>query len=107
MKADRLTVMGAFFMFGALFLEALGGFDERFFLFILKSSIFLTALPGRMDVFIGDAASAPCREGAAGTGESSTMFYSLLSRILYGYKNFAWHSSDWRADGHVLVSPTQ
>jgi N-acetylglucosaminyl-diphospho-decaprenol L-rhamnosyltransferase len=83
-------VMGAyFFVRDAVFREA-NGFDERFFVYFEEVDFSLRAREAGWSTYY--LATAQCYHsgcgGNSGEGKPQRLFYSLQSRIFYGFKNF-------------------
>jgi len=99
-------VMGAFYLVRRPLFEALGGFDERFFVYLEDLDFSLRAShEGWKSYFL---ATVRVRHKGGGTSEqvkAQRLFYSLRSRILYGYKHF----KPWQATclmlATILVEP--
>lgn len=87
-------VVGAFYLVRRPLFETLGGFDERFFVYLEDLDFSLRAQHGGWKSYFLAAARAYHKGG--GTSDqvkAQRLFYSLRSRILYGYKHF----SPWQA----------
>ena len=86
-KVDH--VIGAYFFVRNCLFKTLSGFDERFFVYLEDIDFSLRAkLAGFTSYFL---ASAQCYHRGGGTSEQikpRRLYYSLQSRILYGFKNF-------------------
>lgn len=82
-------VIGAFFMVRRSVFEALGGFDERFFVYYEEVDFALRARKAGWKCFYLTGAQA-CHHGR-GSSESvrgDRLFYILRSRILFAFKHF-------------------
>ena len=83
-------VMGAFYMVRRTVFEALGGFDERFFMYLEDVDFSRRARKAGWRCFYNAEAGAYHRGG--GTSEQvkdARLFYSLHSRVLYAQKHFS------------------
>ena len=99
-------VMGAFFLIRRQLFKTMGGFDERFFVYFeeVDLSYRVHNISWKTVYFAG--ARAYHRGG--GTSEqvkATRMFYSLRSRILYGYKHFGWFSATLLMAGTLFLEP--
>ena len=92
-------VMGAFFLVRRSMFEALGGFDERFFLYFEEVDLAVRGRAAGWQTFYLSDAQAFHRGGGGSERVTPTrLFYSLRSRIQYAYKHFGW----WPATGVLL-----
>jgi hypothetical protein len=99
-------VMGAFFFVRRGVFEALGGFDERFFVYFEEIDFSLRALQvGWRSVFLSEAQAFHTGCGTTDKVKARRLFYSLRSRILYGYKHFGWIPATSVLMLTVLVEP--
>lgn len=90
---DHLTsarvdqVMGAFFLVRRRVFEALGGFDERFFVYFEEVDFSLRLREaGYESLFLAEASAQ--HRGGGTTTDGHRLFHSLRSRWLYGAKHF-------------------
>jgi hypothetical protein len=85
-------VMGAYFLIRRALFDQLGGFDERFFVYFEEVDLARRALSeGWTTFYFSDAQSYHRGGGVTNQVKARRLFYSLRSRILYGYKHFgAW-----------------
>lgn len=82
-------VMGAFFMIRRGLFELLGGFDERFFVYFEEVDLSLRAhKAGWRSMFLADAKAFHAGGGTSRQVKAYRLFYSLRSRILFGFKHF-------------------
>ena len=94
-------VIGAFYLIRRSLFEALKGFDERFFVYLEDLDLSLRALKaGWKSVFIADARAFHAGGGTSRQVKAARLFYSLRSRLLYGFKHF----SAWRAWVLMIVT---
>ncbi len=100
-------VMGAFFLVRRSVFEALGGFDERFFVYFEEVDFSLRARAIGWRTFYLSTAQAYHH----GSGEvrkqmqAARLFYSLRSRILYAYKHFAPWTATLVTLGTLFLEP--
>lgn len=87
-------VIGAFFLVRRLVFKRLKGFDERFFLYLEDLDFsYRLATTGMKSYYL---ATAKAYHKGGGTSEqiiAQRLFYSLYSRILYGFKHFRIHAA--------------
>lgn len=84
-------VMGAYFLVRRSLFKELGGFDERFFLYFEDVDFSLQAFKaGWKSVFLSESKAYHKGGGISDQVKAKRLFYSLRSRILYGYKHFKW-----------------
>ncbi len=82
-------VIGAFFLVRRDVFEALGGFDERFFVYFEELDFSLRARrAGWRTWFLGEATAFHKGNGTTDQVKAHRLFYSLRSRILYAFKHF-------------------
>lgn len=82
-------VMGAFFLVRRSLFEALGGFDERFFVYFEEVDLSVRARAvGWRTFYLSDFQAYHRGGGATERIRPMRLFYLLRSRILYGYKHF-------------------
>jgi len=94
-------VMGAFFLIRRVVFNATGGFDERFFVYFEEVDLSRRAtLAGWDSWYLADAQAFHAGGGTSRQVKARRLFYSLRSRLLYGFKHFP----TWQA--WVLVALT-
>ena len=94
-------VIGAFFLIRRQVFEALGGFDERFFVYYEEVDLSLRARQQGHRSMYFSGAKAYHRGGLSSEQVKATrLFYSLRSRLLYAFKHFS-RARAWLA---VLVT---
>ena len=99
-------VMGAFFLIRRKLFEILGGFDERFFVYFEEVDFSRRAYhTGWKTVYLADAKVYHKGGGTSAQVKATRMFYSLRSRILYGYKHFDWFSATLLMAGTLFLEP--
>jgi len=82
-------VIGAFFLLRRRLFEQLNGFDERFFVYLEDLDFSLRAKEsGWASYYLADARAYHKGGGTSEQVKARRLFYSLRSRILYGYKHF-------------------
>lgn len=82
-------VIGAFFLVRRHLFEQLNGFDERFFVYLEDLDFSLRAKKlGSASYYLADARAYHKGGGTSEQVKARRLFYSLRSRILYGYKHF-------------------
>ena len=103
---DVDQVMGAFFVIRRQLFETLGGFDERFFVYFEDLDLSYRAnSAGWKTLYLADAKAYHKGGGTSEQVKATRMFYSLRSRILYGYKHFGWFSATFLMAGTLFVEP--
>jgi len=91
---DVDQVMGAFFLVRRSLFEELGGFDERFFVYFEEVDFSLRARKaGWKSYYLAEAQAYHKGGGTSEQVKAARLFYSLRSRILYGFKHFGWISA--------------
>jgi len=99
-------VMGAFFLIRRQLFEPLGGFDERFFVYFEEVDLSRRAHnKGWKTVYLADAKAYHKGGGTSEQVKARRLFYSLRSRIKYGYKHFDWFSATLLMTGTLFVEP--
>ena len=82
-------VIGAFFLLRRRLFEQLNGFDERFFVYLEDLDFSLRAKEsGWASYYLANARAYHKGGGTSEQVKARRLFYSLRSRILYGYKHF-------------------
>ena len=107
-RANRQVdqVMGAFFLVRRSVFETLVGFDERFFVYLEDVDFSLRASKlGWYSYYLADAQAYHKGGGTSQHIKATRLFYSLRSRILYGYKHFNWLSATAVILGTLIVEP--
>ena len=74
--------------------EALNGFDERFFVYLEDVDFSLRAKQaGWKTAYLTDAQAFHAGGGTSSQVKAARLFYSLRSRLLYGFKHFpSWQA---------------
>jgi GT2 family glycosyltransferase len=87
--AEVDQVIGAFYLMRRSLFEFLGGFDERFFVYFEDLDLSLRARQaGWRSVYFVDAQAFHAGGGTSHQVKACRLFYSLRSRLLYGFKHF-------------------
>lgn len=82
-------VMGAFFLMRRRVLDELGGWDERFFVYLEDVDLAYRArLHGWLSYFYADVRAFHRGGGVSRQVKAARLFYSLRSRVLYAFKHF-------------------
>ena len=97
-------VIGAFFLIRRSLFESLGGFDERFFVYLEDIDLsFRSQSLGFKSVYLADAQAYHAGGGTSRQVKDVRLFYSLRSRLLYGFKHFlSWQA--WMLTGITLAA---
>lgn len=99
-------VIGAFYLIRRQLFESLGGFDERFFVYLEDLDLSFQAYKnGWKTVYLADAQAYHKGGGTSEQVKAVRLFYSLRSRILYGYKHFSWLSATLLLLGTLFLEP--
>jgi GT2 family glycosyltransferase len=94
-------VIGAFYLIRRSLFNSLGGFDERFFVYLEDLDLSLRAhQAGYHSVFLADAQAFHAGGGTSRQVKARRLFYSLRSRLFYGFKHF----SPWQAWILVMIT---
>ncbi len=99
-------VMGAFFLIRRELFEDLGGFDERYFVYFEEVDLSYRAFQkGWKTVFISDVHAFHAAGGTSRQVKAHRLFYSLRSRLLYGFKHFSTLNAFLLAGLTLCVEP--
>lgn len=83
-------VIGAFFLVRRALFESLGGFDERFFVYLEDLDFSLRARQaGWRTVYLADVQAFHAGGGTSKQVKARRLFYSLRSRLSYAAKHFS------------------
>jgi len=83
-------VIGAFFLVRRALFEQLQGFDERFFVYLEDLDFSRRAhLNGWQSVYLTKAQAFHAGGGTSKQVKAARLFYSIRSRLLYGFKHFS------------------
>jgi GT2 family glycosyltransferase len=103
---DVDQVMGAFFLVRRALFEQLGGFDERFFVYFEEVDFALRARKaGWRSYYLSEAQAYHKGGGTSEQVKATRLFYSLRSRILYGFKHYGWISATCLMLATVFIEP--
>jgi len=95
-RSDRSVdqVIGAFFFMRRKVFTALQGFDERFFVYFEEVDVSFRAMKtGWKSVYLTEARAFHLGGGTSQQVKATRLFYSLRSRLMYGFKHFPlWHA---------------
>jgi GT2 family glycosyltransferase len=84
-------VMGAYFLVRRDLFEALGGFDERYFVYFEEVDFALRARQqGWSSVFLAEASAYHKGGGTSSQVKAHRLFYSVRSRLLFAFKHFGF-----------------
>src|SRR5437660_966325 len=98
-EVDHVT--GAFFLVRRVLFERLGGFDERFFVYLEDLDFSLRAKQAHWaSVYVADATAYHVGGASSAPIRARRLYYALHSRILYVYKHFGW----WIGTGLTLAT---
>lgn len=82
-------VIGAFYLIRRRIFEQLGGFDERFFVYLEDLDLSYRArLSGWGSIYLVGATAFHKGGGTSEQVKAHRLFYSLRSRVLYAFKHF-------------------
>lgn len=99
-------VIGAFFLVRRTLFEALGGFDERFFVYLEDLDFSCRARQAEWrSVYLADARAFHAGGGTSNQVKARRLFYSLRSRLLYAFKHFSWRGAVGVLLATLLVEP--
>lgn len=83
-------VIGAFYFVRYDAFKALGGFDERFFVYLEDLDFSYRArMAGWRSVYLADVQAFHAGGGTSNQVKAKRLFYSLRSRLLYAFKHFS------------------
>jgi GT2 family glycosyltransferase len=109
-------VIGAFFLVRRALWDALGGFDERFFVYFEEVDFSLRARrQGWASAFVTGACAYHVGGGTSRQVKGRRLFYSLRSRLLFAHKHFGlaerlamgavtWLLEPWSRCAHLLLT---
>lgn len=87
---DVEHVIGAFYLMRRELFERVGKFDERFFVYLEDLDLSLRVhRSGYRSVYLAEAQAFHAGGGTSRQVKAQRMFYSLRSRLLYGFKHFS------------------
>jgi len=84
-------IIGAFFLVRRSLFEALGGFDPRFFVYFEEVDFSLRARQaGFRSYYLATATAYHKGGGSSQQAKAARLFYSLRSRLIYGFKHYSF-----------------
>lgn len=99
-------VIGAFYLIRRSLFEALNGFDEQFFVYLEDLDLsFRAHKVGWKSIFIANAQAFHEGGGTSQKVKANRLFYSLRSRVLYGFKHFSLISAALLLVLTLLIEP--
>jgi GT2 family glycosyltransferase len=99
-------VIGAFFLVRRTAFNALSGFDERFFVYLEDLDFSLRARQaGWRSMYLPEAKAFHSGGGTSRHVKAKRLFYSLRSRLLYGFKHFSATEAWWLLFITVALEP--
>lgn len=99
-------IMGAFFLVRRELFEELNGFDERFFVYFEDVDFsYRSRQNGWHSYYLATTQAVHKGEGCTENVRAARLFYSLRSRIIYGYKHFRWPGATCILIGTILLEP--
>lgn len=100
---DVDQVMGSFFIIRRNIFERLGGFDERFFMYFEEVDLsFRAKCAGFKSIYLTEAKAYHAGGGTSHQIKAMRLFYSLRSRLLFGFKHFPlWQA--WVLTGVTMI----
>lgn len=82
-------VIGAFYLVRSELFDAIGGFDEQFFVYLEDLDFSYRAhKAGWQSVYLADVQAFHAGGGTSNQVKAKRLFYSLRSRLLYAFKHF-------------------
>jgi GT2 family glycosyltransferase len=88
---DVDQIIGAFFLVRRSLFDALGGFDPRFFVYFEEVDFSLRAVQaGFWSYYLAGTTVYHKGGGSSHQAKAARLFYSLRSRLLYGFKHFSF-----------------
>lgn len=99
-------VIGAFFLVRRELFVQLGGFDEQFFVYFEEVDLSYRAFKlGFRSLYIADACAYHKGGGSSEKVKGVRLFYSIRSRILYGFKHLSFMSSVILLLSSLIIEP--
>ena len=99
-------VIGAFYLIRRDVFERLGGFDGRFFVYLEDLDLsFRVYGHGYRIMYLADAQAYHTGGGTSDRVKAARLFYSVRSRILYGFKHFSALSAALLFASSLLIEP--
>lgn len=99
-------VIGAFFLIRRRLFEHLGGFDIRFFVYFEEVDLSLRARQeGWTSYYLAETQAYHKGGGTSEQIKAARLFYSLRSRLLYGFKHFSRPQATLLALATLVIEP--
>lgn len=99
-------VIGAFFLVRRTVFDLLGGFDERFFVYLEDLDFSLRARQaGWRCTYLTEVQAFHAEGGTSRQVKAMRLFYSLRSRLLYGFKHFSVTEAWWLLFITLAIEP--
>jgi len=99
-------VMGAFMLMRSSVFLKLGGYDERFFVYMEDLDLSLrTRQLGLKSIYLSDSYAYHIGGGTSDKVKDESLFFNLRSRIQYGFKHFSLIGSVTLVVGTILIEP--
>lgn len=99
-------VIGAFFLVRTSIFQEIGGFDERYFVYLEDLDFSLrTKYLGYVSYYLATTQIYHKGGGSSEQIKATRLFYSLQSRLVYSYKHFGFLSATSVMLGTVLLEP--
>ena len=99
-------VIGAFYLIRRDLLERLGGFDERFFVYLEDLDLSARVLQAGFQVYyLNEAVGFHQGGGTSEQVKPHRLAYSLESRIVYAFKHFSWPAALLTTGATLIVEP--
>ena len=99
-------VMGAYALIRRAVFTELGGFDERFFVYLEDLDLSLRAAErGWRTVYLAEAQAYHKGGATSKQAPATSLFYALRSRIQYAYKHFDWWSATAVLGAVLVIEP--
>lgn len=97
-------VIGAFYLMRRALFESVGGFDERFFVYLEDLDLsFRVARLGYRSMYLASTRAFHSGGGTSRQVKAHRLFYSVRSRLLYGFKHFTRRGA-WMLTTVTLVA---
>jgi|APSaa5957512535_1039671.scaffolds.fasta_scaffold07790_4 GT2 family glycosyltransferase len=107
-KTSRIVdqVIGAFFFIRRSVFQSVGGFDERFFVYYEEVDLSLKVKQTGLDSwYLAETQAFHAGGGSSSKVKAHRLFYSMRSRILYGFKNFPLYHAWLLVGVTIIVEP--
>ena len=99
-------VIGAFFLVRWQLFEFMGGFDEQFFVYFEEADFSLRARQaGWSSYYLASVSAFHKGGGTSDQVKAARLFYSLRSRLLYGFKHFSLPQAALLAAATLAIEP--